>query len=85
MRIKLLKDLQLNSLNLKVNDVVNIHIKAAKQLIEDGIAEQYTINDYIEDHIEQVENEAKNEAENEANDAYKIQEITQDAKQDSES
>ena len=81
MRIKLLKDLQLNSLNLKVNDVVNIHIKAAKQLIEDGIAELYTINDYIEDHIEQVENEA----ENEANDAYKIQEVTQDAKQDSES
>ena len=81
MRIKLLKDLQLNSLNLKVNDIVNIHIKAAKQLIEDGIAERYTINDYIEDHIEQV----KNEVENETEDAHQIQEVTQDAKQDSES
>lgn len=81
MRIKLLKDLQLNTLNLKVNDIVNIHIKAAKQLIEDGIAERYTINDYIEDHIEQVENEIENEIE----DAHQIQEVTQDAKQDSES
>ena len=85
MRIKLLKDLQLNSLNLKVNDIVNIHIKAAKQLIEDGIAERYTINDYIEDHIEQVENEIENEVENEIEDAHQIQEVTQDAKQDSES
>jgi hypothetical protein len=81
MRIKLLKDLQLNTLNLKVNDIVNIHIKAAKQLIEDGTAERYTINDYIEDHIEQV----KNEVENEIKDAHQIQEVTQDAKQDSES
>lgn len=81
MRIKLLKDLQLNTLNLKVNDIVNIHIKAAKQLIEDGIAERYTINNYIEDHIEQV----KNEVENEIKDAHQIQEVTQDAKQDSES
>jgi len=85
MRIKLLKDLQLNSLNLKVNVVVNIHIKAAKQLIEDGIAEQYTINDYIEDHIEKHIEQVENEAENEANYAYKIKEVTQDAKQDSES
>ena len=81
MRIKLLKDLQLNTLNLKVNDIVNIHIKAAKQLIEDGTAERYTINDYIEDHIEQV----KNEVENEIKDAHQIQEVAQDAKQDSES
>ena len=83
MRIKLLKDLQLNSLNLKVNDIVNIHIKAAKQLIEDGIAERYTINNYIEDHIEQIQNEVENEIENEIEEnAHQVQEsvqVTQDA------
>ena len=79
MRIKLLKDLQLNSLNLKVNDIVNIHIKAAKQLIEDGTAERYTINDYIQDHIEAIENEIENEIEENAHQVQESVQITQDA------
>jgi hypothetical protein len=79
MRIKLLKDLQLNSLNLKVNDIVNIHIKAAKQLIEDGIAERYTVDDYIQDHIEAIENEIENEIEENAHQVQESVQITQDA------
>ena len=85
MRIKLLKNLEVSGHDFKANDIVNIHIKAAKQLIEDGIAERYTVDDYIEDHTEQVENEIENEVENEIEDAHQIQEVTQDAKQDSES
>lgn len=78
MRIKLLKDLQLNTLNLKVNDIVNIHIKAAKKLIEEGKAEQYTVDNYIQDHIEAIENEIENEIEENAHQVQESVQITQD-------
>ena len=75
MRIKLLKNLEVSGHDFKANDVVNIHIKAAKELIEEGKAERYTVDDYIQDYINEIENEIEENA-------HQIQEsvqITQDA------
>ena len=83
MRIKLLKNLEISGHDFKANDVVNIHIKAAKELIEEGKAERYTVDDYIQDHIEAIENEIENGIENEIEEnAHQVQEsvqVTQDA------
>ena len=75
MRIKLLKNLELSGHDFKANDVVNIHIKAAKELIEEGKAERYTVDDYIQNYINEIENEIEENA-------HQVQEsvqITQDA------
>jgi len=62
MRIKLLKNLEISGHDFKANDVVNIHIKAAKELIEEGKAERYTVDDYIQDYINEIENEIEENA-----------------------
>ena len=75
MRIKLLKNLKVSGHDFKANDVVNIHIKAAKELIQQGKAERHTVDDYIQDHINEIENEIEENA-------HQVQEsvqITQDA------
>jgi hypothetical protein len=79
MRIKLLKNLEIGGHDFKANDVVNIHIKAAKELIEEGKAERYTVDDYIQDHIEAIENEIENEIEENAHQVQESVQITQDA------
>lgn len=66
MRIKLLKNLELSGHDFKANDVVNIHIKAAKQLIEAGQAESFTIDDFIDETENEIEENA-----------HQIQESTQ--------
>lgn len=58
MRIKLLKNLQLSGHDFKANDVVNIHIKTAKQLIEEGQAELFTIDDFIDETENETEENA---------------------------
>ena len=79
MRIKLLKNLEISCHDFKANDVVNIHITAAKELIEAGKAEQYTVDDYIQDHIEAIENEIENEIEENAHQVQESVQVTQDA------
>ena len=75
MRIKLLKNLEISGHDFKANDVVNIHIKAAKELIEQGKAERYTVDDYIQDHI----NDIQNEIEENAHQVQESVQVTQDA------
>ena len=75
MRIKLLKNLEISGHHFEANDVVNIHIKAAKGLIEAGKAERYTVDDYIQNYINEIENEIEENA-------HQVQEsvqVTQDA------
>jgi hypothetical protein len=78
MRIKLLKNLEVSGHDFKANDVVNIHIKAAKELIQEGKAEQYTVDNYIQDHIEAIKNEIENEIEENAHQVQESVQITQD-------
>ena len=75
MRIKLLKNLEISGHDFKANDVVNIHIKAAKQLIQEGKAERYTVNDYINE----IENDTQNEIEENAHQVQESVQVTQDA------
>lgn len=58
MRIKLLKNLKVSSHDFKANDVVDIHIKTAKELIGKGKAERYTVDDYIQDYTNEIEENA---------------------------
>ena len=74
MRIKLLKNLELSGHDFKANDVVNIHIKAAKELIEEGKAERYTVDDYINE----IENDTQNEIEENAHQVQESVQVTQD-------
>jgi hypothetical protein len=74
MRIKLLKNLEISGHDFKANDVVNIHIKAAKELIEEGKAERYTVDDYINE----IENDTQNEIEENAHQVQESVQVTQD-------
>ena len=74
MRIKLLKNLNISGHDFKANDVVNIHIKAAKELIQQGKAERYTVDDYINE----IENDTQNEIEENAHQVQESVQVTQD-------